>query len=104
MFFAEAKAATKVSCFMRLTVAAAAGYDYLFQQRRLLYLSRCCKAQQLLAQLQCNNLGFLLKSLHVRRQYSNLTFKFLQHELQEKIFLEGGYYFHYSADRTYQAD
>lgn len=28
MFFAEAKAATKVSCFIRLTVAAAAGYDH----------------------------------------------------------------------------
>lgn len=31
MFFAEAKAATKVSCSLVLTVAAAAGYDYLFQ-------------------------------------------------------------------------
>jgi len=31
MFFAEAKAATKVSCFIILTVAAAAGYDYLLQ-------------------------------------------------------------------------
>ena len=28
MFFAEAKAATKVSCFIMLTVAAAAGYDH----------------------------------------------------------------------------